>query len=99
MAYRHPHAAPQSQIPEERQGRTVGRFCKVCGSIYSLLRTQHRGRAVYGRDHIASPCSHEGDTFEAGATWWEPAVEVLPEAVEKAATDFVVGSPAKGTGP
>ena len=33
------HAAPQSQLPEERQGRTVGRFCQVCGSIYPL----HRG--------------------------------------------------------
>ena len=53
----------------------------------------------YGRDHIASPCSHEGESFEPGANWWEPAVEVLPEAAEKAATDLVVGPPAKGTGP
>ena len=38
---------------------------------------------MYGRDHIASPCSHEGDAFEEGANWWQPAVEVLPEAVEQ----------------
>jgi hypothetical protein len=54
---------------------------------------------MYGRDHIASPCSHERDAFEEGAIWWQPAVEVLPEAVEKAASDLVLGSPAKGTAP
>lgn len=99
MVYRFPHAAPQSQLPEERQGRTIGRFCLVCGSIYPLNRMRHRGRAVYGRDHIASPCTHEGEAFEPGENWWEPAVEVLPEAVEKAATDLVTGSPVKGTSP
>jgi hypothetical protein len=35
-----------------------------------------------GRDHIASPCPHEGDRFADGADWWEPAVEVLPPAPE-----------------
>ena len=54
---------------------------------------------MYGRDHIASPCSHEGDVFEEGANWWQPAVEILPEAVEKAASDLVVGPPTKGTSP
>jgi hypothetical protein len=97
--YRFPHAAPQSQLPEERQGRTIGRFCKVCYSIYPLHRKLHRGKPVYGRDHIASPCAHEGDTFEEGANWWEPAVEVLPEAIEKHESDLVVNSPAKGTSP
>ena len=97
--YRFPHAAPQSQLPEERRGRTVGRFCHVCSSIYPLHRGLHRGKAMYGRDHIASPCTHEGDAFEEGANWWEPAVEVLPEAVEQHASDLVVGSPAKGTSP
>ena len=99
MVYRFPHAAPASQLPEERRGRTIGRFCKVCGSIYPLHRKLHRGKPMYGRDHIASPCTHEGDAFEAGESWWEPAVEVLPEAVDKAATDLVIGSPAKGTAP
>lgn len=99
MVYRFPHAAPQTQLPQERQGRVIGRFCKVCGTIYPLHRKLHRGKAMYGRDHIASPCSHEGDAFEAGAVWWEPAVEVLPEAIEKAAEDLVAGSPAKGTSP
>jgi hypothetical protein len=97
--YRFPHAAPQSQIPEERQGRTIGRFCLVCGSIYPLHRGRHHGKAMYGRDHIASPCSHEGDAFEEGVPWWQPAVEVLPEAVVKAAEDLVVGAPLKGTSP
>lgn len=99
MVYRFPHAAPQSQLPQEKQGRTIGRFCKVCGSIYPLHRARHRGKAMYGRDHIASPCSHEGDAFVAGEVWWEPAIEVLPEAIEKAAEDLVTGSPAKGTSP
>jgi hypothetical protein len=54
---------------------------------------------MYGRDHIASPCTHEGEAFEAGENWWEPAVEVLPEAVKEAATDLATGSPAKGTAP
>ena len=99
MVYRYPHAAPQSQLPKERRGRTIGRFCKVCGSIYPVHRRLHRGKPMYGRDHIASPCSHEGDAFEEGAAWWEPAVEVLPEAIEKQAEDLVAGSPVKGTAP
>ena len=99
MVYRFPHAAPQSQLPEERQGRTIGRFCRVCGSIYPLNRRHHRGKPMYGRDHIASPCTHEGEAFEPGENLWEPAVEVLPEAVQKAATDLVTGSPVKGTSP
>ena len=99
MVYRFPHAAPQSQLPEARRGRTIGRFCKVCGAIYPVHRRLHRGKPMYGRDHIASPCSHEGDVFEEGAAWWEPAVVVLPEAIEKHDTDLVAGSPVKGTSP
>lgn len=78
MVYRHPHAAPASQLPPERRGRVVGRFCLVCGCIYPAQRARHSGRPLYGRDHIAAPCAHEGDLFEPGASWWEPAVEVLP---------------------
>ena len=99
MVYRFPHAAPQSLLPDERQGRAIGRFCKVCGFIYPMHRLWHRRKPLYGRDHIATPCSHEGDRFEAGEAWWELAVEVLPEAIEKHAEDLVVGAPVKGTAP
>ncbi len=78
MVYRIPDAAPLSQIAEERRGREVGRFCLVCGSTYPLHRGRHTGKPVYGKDHIAAPCAHEGELFEPGAPWWEPAVEVLP---------------------
>lgn len=77
MVYRHPEAAPLSQIPEERRGRTIGRFCHGCGAIFPLHRGRHSGKPVSGKDHIASPCAHEGEEFEPGAAWWEPAVEVL----------------------
>jgi hypothetical protein len=78
MVYRVPPAAPQSQVPPERRGMAMGRFCLVCASLYPEHRAAHRGQPVYGRDHIASPCTHEGDLFAPGAAWWEPAVEVLP---------------------
>lgn len=100
MVYRRLHAAPQSQIPEERRGRTVGLFCKVCGTIYPLHRGRHVGRPMQGRDHISSPCAHEGDVFAPGADWWEMAVEVLPEALQAPAdASKVVNSPAAGTSP
>jgi hypothetical protein len=54
---------------------------------------------MYGRDHVASPCAHEGEMFEAGADWWEPAVEIVPEALAAGAAELVAGSPAKGTAP
>jgi hypothetical protein len=85
MVYRLPQAAPESQIPEERRGRVTGRFCRVCASFYPLHRAKHAGKPMYGKDHVASPCAHEGEDFEAGAGWWEPAVEVLPEAVKAGA--------------
>ncbi|HVT18005.1 MAG TPA: hypothetical protein VHQ90_17745 [Thermoanaerobaculia bacterium] len=78
MVYRVPQAAPRSQVPEMRRGRVIGHYCLVCASIYPMHRGQHVGRPVYGRDHIASPCAHEGDIFAPGEPWWEPAVEVLP---------------------
>ena len=80
MVYRVPPAAPASQVPPERRGRVMGHYCLICASLYPLHRATHTGRPVYGRDHIASPCTHEGDVFEPGAGWWEPGVEVLPAA-------------------
>ncbi len=87
MTYRTAMPAPESRVPESRRGRRVGTFCLACGSVYPLHRAFHRGKPVYGRDHIASPCSHEGEPFEAGASWWEPAVEVssAPEARDEVA--------------
>jgi hypothetical protein len=86
MVYRVPPAAPASQIPPDRRGRVMGHYCLICASLYPLHRATHTGRPVYGRDHIASPCSHEGDVFEPGASWWEPGVEVLPAAAAAAGT-------------
>ena len=100
MVYRLPHAAPQSQLAVERRGRVIGRFCHVCASIYPLHRERHTGRPLYGRDHIASPCAHEGELFAEQESWWEPAVEVLPEAAQQPADAILVAnSPAKGTEP
>jgi hypothetical protein len=96
--YRYPEAAPESQIPEERRGRVVARFCHTCGSFYPLHRTRHAGKAMYGKDHISSTCAHEGEVFDPAESWWERAVEVLPVAAEHV-EEKVVGSPAKGTSP
>ena len=97
--FRMPHAAPESQVPEEKRGRTIGRFCLVCSTIFPLHRAKHTGKGMYGRDHVASPCAHEGERFEAGADWWQPAVEIVPEALAAGAAELVAGSPAKGTAP
>jgi hypothetical protein len=78
MVYRTPRAAPASSLAEERRGEVVGRFCKACGSIYPRYAGQHKGKPMYGKDHVASPCSHEGDEFLADEAWWEPAVDLLP---------------------
>jgi hypothetical protein len=101
MVYRFPHAAPQSRLPEGRRGRVVGRFCLTCGSIFPLHRARHSGKPVYGRDHVASPCAHEGEAFAPGASWWDQAVEVLPEAVaaQQAEPTRVANAPAAGTEP
>lgn len=85
MVYRVPKAAPQSQLAGERRGRTIGRFCHTCGSIYPLHRTTHSGKPVYGKDHVSSTCAHEGQRFDPSEVWWEPAVEVLPVAAEQGA--------------
>lgn len=76
--YRNPNAAPASAIPEEQRGPVIGRFCHGCGSTFSVHQSQHKGKGLYSKDHIASPCPHEGDRFAAGEPWWEPAVLVLP---------------------
>ncbi len=78
MVYRQPQAAPASAVPAERRGPTRGRFCRACASVYGLHQLVHAGKPVYGKDHVASPCPHEGERFADGASWWEPAVEVLP---------------------
>jgi hypothetical protein len=98
MVYRHPHAAPVSQLAPEKQGRVVAYFCHSCGYFFPEHRSRHSGKPLYGRDHIASPCAHEGDLFAPGETWWELAVEVLPEALT-AKDDLVANSPLKGTEP
>ena len=82
--YRQLEAAPRSQLADERRGRVVGRFCRACGNLYPEYRARHTGKPLYGKDHVASPCSHEGDAFAAGEDWWEPAVEVLPPPEEPA---------------
>jgi hypothetical protein len=78
MAYRILEAAPQSQIAEERRGHVTGRFCLTCGSFYPLHRSRHSGKPMYGKDHIAATCAHEGELFDTAEPWWEPAVEILP---------------------
>jgi hypothetical protein len=78
MAYRIPDLAPESRIPADRRGPVGGRFCKSCQQLYPLHRGRHVGKPLYGKDHVASPCSEEGETFGPGADWWEPAVEMLP---------------------
>lgn len=78
MVYRLPRVAPASSLPEERRGKVAGRFCKSCGSVYPRFADRHKGKPMYGKDHVASPCSHEGDEFLPGEPWWEPALEVLP---------------------
>lgn len=83
MAYRGSEAAPAGRIPEERRGRVVGRFCLACGSVYPLFIGRHRGKPSFGKDHVSAPCSHEGETFESGADWWQPAVEVLALSAEE----------------
>jgi len=86
--HRAPHPAPLSQIPEDRRGKVLGRFCHACGATFSIHSSVHKGKGLYSKDHIASPCSHEGDRFEEGQDWWEPAVAVLPpEPEEESARD------------
>lgn len=76
--YRHSASAPASALPPERRGAVVGRFCHGCRSIYPLHAEWHQGKPAFGRDHVASTCSWEGLAFAPDASWWEPAVELLP---------------------
>jgi hypothetical protein len=78
MVYRAPRAAPESQVPKEQRGRIVGKFCHACGSVYSLYSGSHSGKPIVGKDHVASPCVHEGEPFIESESWWERALEVLP---------------------
>ena len=78
MVFRAPKAAPASRLAEQRRGHVIGRFCHGCNQVFPLQRGVHSGDAIAGRDHVASTCPYEGWRFEVGASWWEPAVEVLP---------------------
>jgi hypothetical protein len=78
MVYRAPRAAPLSLVPEPRRGHLVGRYCHGCNQVFPLQRRLHSGDPIYGRDHVGSTCAYEGATFEPGAEWWEPAVDMLP---------------------
>lgn len=83
--YRHVPSAPVSSLPPERRGAVVGRFCLGCHSVYPRYARRHAGKPTYGRDHVSSPCAHEGEIFTDDAEWWEDAVEVLPSAPAGAA--------------
>jgi hypothetical protein len=79
MVYRALCVAPESGLPAERQGRVVGRFCLTCSSVYPLYAPAHKGKPIYGKDHVSSTCTHEGESFSEAVAWWEPAVEVRGE--------------------
>lgn len=93
MVYRNPDAAPLSAMPPARRGAVVGRICKTCYEAYPLHRSHHRGHPLYGKDHVASPCAHEGDEFVPGEEWWEPAVAVLPAPPGDADAEAAASSP------
>jgi hypothetical protein len=76
--YRAPQPAPASTLDPDRRGPVVGRFCHGCGSTFSVHQSVHKGKGIYSKDHIASPCAHEGDLFAPEEEWWEEAVEVMP---------------------
>lgn len=78
--YRSPNGAPISAVSEELRGAKLGRFCRGCGGIYPSYREYHKGKSLNGRDHVAPPCSHEGERFDEGEGWWEDAVQVRSTA-------------------
>jgi hypothetical protein len=80
MVYRAPELVPASRVPADRRGKVGGRFCRSCQQFYPLHRGRHVGKPLFGKDHVASPCMHEGEAFEVATDWWEPAVEMLPAA-------------------
>lgn len=87
MAYRAPGLAPESQVPQHRRGTVGGRFCRVCCGVYPRHAARHVGKPIFGKDHVSAPCSQEGLAFDAGADWWEPAVEMRPEIVDESSGD------------
>jgi hypothetical protein len=96
MVFRAPRAAPASRIPPDRRGHVVGRYCHGCNQVYPLQRAWHTGDPIHGRDHVASTCTYEGWRFEPEASWWEPAVEVLPAP---AAAPAAAGAPTPAAAP
>ena len=84
MTYRTPPLAPASQLSQAQRGSVGGRFCRGCGSIYARYAARHKGKPMYGKDHVSAPCNHEGEMFEDGASWWEAAVTVIPEVPAEA---------------
>lgn len=91
-----PSSAPQSAIAPERRGEIVGRYCRGCQAVYSLHAPRHSGKPIFGRDHIASACPYEGRAFTAEATWWEPAVALLPAPPVPAAPPAAPGAAPSG---
>jgi hypothetical protein len=87
MVFRTSRVAPASRIPAERRGHLIGRYCHGCNQAFPLQRGLHTGDPIFGRDHVASTCPYEGWAFEVGASWWEPAVEVLPPPPAVAAAE------------
>ena len=85
MVYRAPEAAPASRIPPEQRGRVVGRYCLACHQVFPEHRRCHDGKPIHGRDHVPSPCAHEGEPFGDAAEWWDLAVETLRAPVQPAA--------------
>lgn len=94
MTLRIPSLAPQSRLAPDRRGAVLGRFCHSCSVTFGQHQARHVGKGITGRDHIASPCPHEGEAFRAGASWWEPAVEVLPAPPAPAAPPPAAVAPA-----
>jgi len=85
MSYPPSPLAPQSALAPEQRGAAVARFCRARQEFYPAHRARHRGKPLQGKDHVASPCIHEGEEFSPEADWWEPGVEVLRPAVPPAA--------------
>jgi len=71
-------SAPETSLPAARRGAVVGRFCHGCHAVYPRHAARHAGKPAFGRDHVGSSCPYEGRLFEPDASWWEPAVGVLP---------------------
>ena len=44
MTYRRLRVAPAASVDEARRGPVKGRFCRVCGAVYSLYSDYHKGK-------------------------------------------------------